>query len=428
MPTSPGELRPSRERALTLESKYDDDAPHGMMDPAWRASTGRNDLSRRQLLLLRDMLHGTEALAPVTPPDDPPRSEAEQPSNLNRAWRWGDPMGSTITLPSDEGPPVEGGSPLRKRQSGMKLGMRGLRDMLKSLKKSQQREASAAQSSPSPQADSPHPASGTSTRPRSKTSSAAPSVRSTNVPPVTSPGASGTITSTLGHKPSPRRPSLASIFRLGQRHRSGGGPAPGASSDAVASSAGARTASGSSRPSSTSSEEDWDRIDSASDVDATAGLGLRIEGAGTVRVPSGAHKRSPYAPSRNSADRSPTTRRPPPPAASRSSIFTDGNSSAHSHGRKLSNVEEQVGALATQVVSRRASVRSNRNGSVRLPNPPPVQPMSIRTRSAQNGALPDPQLAMTPENIRPLLENAREVQSRLVECVDEVRGLLAAHS
>jgi hypothetical protein len=40
--------------------------------------------------------------------------------------------------------------------------------------------------------------------------------------------------------------------------------------------------------------------------------------------------------------------------------------------------------------------------------------------------LPDPKLAMTPENIKPLLENAREVHARLSDCIAEIRSLLAA--
>jgi hypothetical protein len=38
---------------------------------------------------------------------------------------------------------------------------------------------------------------------------------------------------------------------------------------------------------------------------------------------------------------------------------------------------------------------------------------------------PDSQLAMTPENIKPLLENAREVHARLTECIAAIQALLA---
>ena len=32
---------------------------------------------------------------------------------------------------------------------------------------------------------------------------------------------------------------------------------------------------------------------------------------------------------------------------------------------------------------------------------------------------------MTPENIKPLLENSREIKLRLADCIEEVRELLA---
>ena len=40
------------------------------------------------------------------------------------------------------------------------------------------------------------------------------------------------------------------------------------------------------------------------------------------------------------------------------------------------------------------------------------------------GPLPDVKLAMAPENIKPLLENAREVHSRCSECLVELEALL----
>ncbi|KAF7326711.1 hypothetical protein MSAN_02502000 [Mycena sanguinolenta] len=39
---------------------------------------------------------------------------------------------------------------------------------------------------------------------------------------------------------------------------------------------------------------------------------------------------------------------------------------------------------------------------------------------------PDPKLAMTPENIKPLLENMQEVHARLSDCIVEIRSSLAA--
>jgi hypothetical protein len=45
-----------------------------------------------------------------------------------------------------------------------------------------------------------------------------------------------------------------------------------------------------------------------------------------------------------------------------------------------------------------------------------------------SSGLPDPKLAMTPENIKPLLENAKEVHVKLNECIAEIRSLLSMHA
>ena len=39
--------------------------------------------------------------------------------------------------------------------------------------------------------------------------------------------------------------------------------------------------------------------------------------------------------------------------------------------------------------------------------------------------IPDLKLAMTPENIKPLLENARIVTTRLKSCISEVKDLVS---
>ena len=59
---------------------------------------------------------------------------------VNRSWHWGDAMSSTITLPSEDSTSLQGSgcrsspSPTKKRM-GSKMGMSGLREMLKALKK-----------------------------------------------------------------------------------------------------------------------------------------------------------------------------------------------------------------------------------------------------------------------------------------------------
>jgi serine/arginine repetitive matrix protein 2 len=52
---------------------------------------------------------------------------------------------------------------------------------------------------------------------------------------------------------------------------------------------------------------------------------------------------------------------------------------------------------------------------------------SIPPHSIPSG-LPDPKLAMMPENIKPLLENAKEVHLRLNQCIAEIGSLLSMHA
>jgi hypothetical protein len=86
--------RRSRERAITLAG--DESAPPLSMSIAgpssttsppgeWRGSTGRNDLSQRQLWLLRDMLNRVRRVAhDAREPTDPRRNPCEQRLALGR--------------------------------------------------------------------------------------------------------------------------------------------------------------------------------------------------------------------------------------------------------------------------------------------------------------------------------------------------------
>jgi hypothetical protein len=131
--------RRSRERAITLAG--DEAAPPFSMafsgssvtsPPAeWRASTGRNDLSQRQLWLLRDMLNKSDSSPTMLANLQIP----EEGIAVNRSWRWGEATSSTITLPSEES--GRNSSPAKKRRYS-RLGMSGLRDMLRSLTRGQQ--------------------------------------------------------------------------------------------------------------------------------------------------------------------------------------------------------------------------------------------------------------------------------------------------
>jgi serine/arginine repetitive matrix protein 2 len=431
-----GESRKSRERAITLAgdepklpSTVTATATPAMMPPtadppslAWRASTGRHDLSQRQLIILREMLNHPDGTLRI------PEEVA-----VNRAWRWGDGMNSTITLPSEESSAAQvPASPTKKR----KMGMSALRDMLRALKRTHPAsapsvphtsDASASTESSIGDGDGQHYYSHPqilTQRRRVKTSTGPEDQKhappSSSTPPYHPPS--------LTHRASPRRPSLASIFRLGQKSKSTLS-GPDTSMDSIAN---GKNGGKHSDQSSTTEEEDWDCMDSASDFEHAAQALEAGDGMLTVKGKKG---RSPYEQEQSlQPGLRPTTPRMGA-AASRSSIFGGRDASPHrTRSTRLSNVEEntddQRGSRALRKGKKRAS----------LPVPSPTRPRSrnglmsdsVRSAPPQSFATHDPQsisefkLAMTPENIKPLLENAREVHTRLVECIAELRVLLAA--
>ncbi|KAI9064987.1 hypothetical protein FKP32DRAFT_1665641 [Trametes sanguinea] len=308
VPTSV-EGRKSRERAITLAG--DEQKPvivtpstHGATSPPlasppsqWRASTGRHDLSQRQLLLLREMLNNPDPNATLSFEPNIPEEE------INRSWRWGDAMNSTVTLPSEESGGHQYGtvpSPTKKRRTS-RLGMRGLRDMLNtdsSLNLARDsRPASVAQ------------------RRRAKTSTGPESIASRREIHPNSPY--GT-TQSIPHKSSPRRPSLASIFRLGQKTKTTQAGA-GQSVDDLSPNAAGLGSGNSGTSLGDDFEEDWDRIESVSDLDhAARTLGLSSDGTATVRGKKG---KSPYL-----FQREPRPETPRRPDASASSIWSPGES------------------------------------------------------------------------------------------------------
>ncbi|KII84975.1 hypothetical protein PLICRDRAFT_126750 [Plicaturopsis crispa FD-325 SS-3] len=380
---------------------------------AWRASTGRHDLSSRQLVLLREMLNGSG--------DDDAIPE-DAGSTINRQWRWGD---STVSfaLPSEDSGQA---SPTKKkrRASRIGMGMSGLRDMLRSLK----RDRTALEQLPPPPTSFSASASTDSSldshgqrvtspppflsaqRRRAKTSTGPESVRSAhgNGDAVYNTAAS---VSSFTHKASPRRPSLASIFRFSQKTKPG--------------SAEAQTGTGTVHESSSSNteEEDWDRIDSSSDLDLAArALGIG-DGSSTVKGRKG---RSPYLQDPRQRPVTPSRRAP---SASQSSIFGRPDS-PHARATRLSNVEENAS------MDDDGSGGKGAKGKHRSLQPPRPQRSAMAGKSGSVRSAPpqmfqtvDPgKLAMTPDNIRPLLENAKEVQARLNDCIGEIRTLLAARA
>ncbi|KAI8970765.1 hypothetical protein BD414DRAFT_470397 [Trametes punicea] len=470
VPTT-SEGRKSRERAITLAG----DEPKPVITPSssgvnspplaspssqWRASTGRHDLSHRQLLLLREMLNNPDPS--VTMSFEPNIPEEE----INRSWQWGDAMNSTVTLPSEESSGHQDAalaSPTKRRRTS-RLGMRGLRDMLKSLKKSYSEHGSTSALPRVPPSSSSVSASTDSSlnlaresrphslihRHRTKTSTGPESIASRRDAHPNSPY--GTAPS-IPHKSSPRRPSLASIFRLGQKSKSAAA-SEGQFVDDLISNAAGLTSSNSGHASGTSLgddlEGDWDRVESASDIShAVRALGFPSDGVATVRGKKG---KSPYLFQPEARPETPRRR----PDASGSSIWNPGESpqktsavptpvlQSYQRSVKLSGIHEasegERGSHTTRVPSRsrnrqsasspsprRPSSRNRKNPTASVRSAPP-QPWGKPSPDLASGPLPDVKLAMSPENIKPLLENAREVHARCSECIAELEALLSSTS
>ncbi len=494
--------RKSRERAITLAG--DEATPPFSMafsgpsvtsPPAeWRASTGRNDLSQRQLWLLRDMLNKSDSSPTMLANLQIP----EEGTAVNRNWRWGEATSSTITLPSEES--GRNSSSAKKRRYS-RIGMSGLRDMLRSLTRGQQptsyppvpfRPPSSASTSASSICDDQsvghshsqgqgHPVISSSTG-RDPEDTPPPVARASS-PFGTSPS--------LTHK-SPRRPSIASIFRFAQKAKPTS-PARcdskprilhsySSGSDLGGSSSRSRNGGWTVDGNGDEEEEDgdWDHIDSAKDLDldvaSASALGLRDVNGSTIATVRGRrskqrqHQQHPYQPEKgtisNASQSSSSLWTESPSTGSRSQVSLAATAtmtvtrsppvatpplpqtctvtpSTYLRPTRLSNVEEMAEAQldndqvhtheqTTRAKSkdkgkgkspRRTSSRRGRlTGSVRSAPPPTPAPAPLPLQDG-DGSLG---LSLTPETIRPLLENAREVHVRCTECVDELRALLAA--
>jgi hypothetical protein len=486
--------RRSRERAITLAG--DEAAPPFPMafsgpsvtsPPAeWRASTGRNDLSQRQLWLLRDMLNKSDSSPTMLANLQIP----EEGTAVNRNWRWGEATSSTITLPSEES--GRNSSSAKKRRYS-RIGMSGLRDMLRSLTRGQQPTlqppipfrppSSASTSASSTYDDQSVGHSHSQGRPMISTSTGHPE---DTPPPVIHASSPFSTSPSLTHK-SPRRPSIASIFRFAQKAkpssptRSGSKPrilhSYSSGSDLGGSSSRSRNDGGTVYGDGDDEDEDWDHIDSAKDLDldvaSARALGLKdVSGSAIATVRGRRSKQQhPYQPEKCTASNASqsssslwaetpstgsrsqvslaatatttVTRSPPaatPPLPQTSTVTP----STYLRPTRLSNVEEMAEAQldndhahALEQTSRaeskdkgksksprRTSSRRGRlTGSVRSAPPPTPASAPLPLQDGDRRSLA---LSLTPETIRPLLENAREVHARCTECVDELRALLAA--
>lgn len=483
------EVRRSRERAVTLGA--DEVKPPVIPvvrsvesdSQAWRASTGRHDLSHRQLLLLRDMIGGGS--------DYPTARGRISEEALNREWHWGGARSSSVTLPSEGGSShrdsilgLPGSSighgqevgGLKKRKS-TRLGMRGLRDMLKSLRKSvSQNQVKHRQPPPPllpedlPRPPLPHtPASSTSValtdssmglpqeirdrdtgqRRRAKTSAGPESVKSLR---ETHPNSPYIASASVGHRSSPRRPSLASIFRLGQKSsrksssQSGSGYEYSVHDDK---SSGVYT-----------EEEEWDKVESSelpSPQQASTLKGMRNWSPYSNELPLDSVSISPGRALTNGSRSSIWESSSQAASASLPSASSSNVSQSYLRTTKLSDVKELVEKEGDdrRHHRRRLSKPRRESQSSHAPSPSPKRPMSRggRRNTGTTGSLRSPpsamsspsyhylpeldstgfsesplSLAMTPENIRPLLENAKEVHARCSDCNEELRQLLAVRT
>ena len=474
--------RRGRDRAITLGGDEQKPAlpetePRSSTMPAtprysgdWSNTSGNGDLNSRQLLLLREMLSYPDA-------DHTPQSVLERlrvlDSRVNRDWAWGGPMGSTITLPPDDESShghhmttPHDKSPIKKRGAG-RLGMSAVRDMLRSLKRSVT-EANQNQHQHSPHPPSSESSVGLADRPprrRAKTSTGPQGSdlgRESPAPHNRRDPRSPYNTVNSGVHKSPRRPSLASLFRFAHKSKSNANSGNSTDRSSVRNRPNAPSSSGTGSQ-ATMEDEDWDRVDdSVSDLDFHSPRSARSTSGGTdasstLRAKRANHGQPGGSPNITFQDNLPephASRRggPPGPEASRSSIWEG----TWSRGTKLSNVEEIAegntpvkrgptkqpsrlfGLSPSPSLKRHVSDAKQpqpqqpqpaRANGKRLSGVPPVQrggnTGSVRSTPPQwVDGLPDPKLAMTPENIKPLLDSAREVLLRCTECVAEVRTLL----
>ena len=490
--------RRSRERAITLAG--DEAAPPFPMafsgpsvtsPPAeWRASTGRNDLSQRQLWLLRDMLNKFDSSPTMLANLQIP----EEGTVVNRNWRWGEATSSTVTLPSEES--GRNSSTAKKRRYS-RIGMSGLRDMLRSLTRGQQPTAQPLIPIRPPSSASTNASStyddlsvGHSYSQHRPLISSSTGRDPEDTPPAIRASSPFSTSPSLTHK-SPRRPSIASIFRFAQKAKPSS-PAKSQSnprilhsyssgSDLGGSSSRSRNGGGTVNGDGDveDEDEDWDHIDSAKDLDldvaSTRALGLKgVNGSAIATVRGRRSKQQhPYQPEKKGTASNPSQSssslwaespstgsgsqvslavtatmpapRSPPAATPPLSQTSTVTPSTYLRPTRLSNVEEMAEAQldndhahAHEQTSRaeskdkgksksprRTSSRRGRlTGSVRSAPPPTPAAVPLPLQDGDRMSLA---LSLTPETIRPLLENAREVHARCTECVDELRALFAAH-
>ncbi|KAF8334358.1 hypothetical protein F5887DRAFT_991430 [Amanita rubescens] len=470
--------RLGRERAITLagdESRPPSPLPGqtgtiSSSTPSWRASS-RQELTQRQMVLLKELLNSADPSFIGDGEDRQPTlaiPEEHPSTSVNKDWKWGDPSNSTVTLPPSEscnGPAVSrppSSAAGNKKRRASRLGMAGLRDLLKMLKRhhtahpahpmpsfgsiqaSTSSLTSATNSSSemylgySPSAsDINHAVEGQPRRRRAETS-VGPESSSRDLPSLGIPS-SLFDSNPLPIRQSRGRPSLAAIFRIPNSFKSNSRVPAGSSSAVQPDDKKGKGVAEVVEGSNSNSEEDWDRIEKPGDLD-TIGIALG-DGSATVR----GRGRSPYLQQPPPSSFGGTGRTSPRPRAtansSQTSLYEDSPSSSSPNVNmrvaRLSNVDEDAPSI-TRSTSRPPPPSPSGHLNILPLSPPPRMSSGYfnATRKPSNrhasGSVrsmppqpnPDLKLAMAPENIKPLLENAKEVHARLVECIAEIRALL----
>ena len=370
---------------------------------------------------------------------------------------------SAVTLPESSASsslhaiPVPPPVPRRpnKLRRGSRSGFSGFKEMLKSLTRSSAAPSSTSVDkehlSGSSSADLRLPVNGLPPAPTkgffrrtAKSSTGAQSAADVERSPPPQPPRPF---SSQAARKSPRRPGLAGLFKMGN------------SSKKQTVNQSASSAAG------TTTEEDdlsdWDRMDSMSDLGHGAGrrsregAGLKKENTETQRsINQGTIKgRKPFIPT----SAPPTMPSYTIPAASRSSLSLRGSPKYLPSQLSVSIAEEagQTPPPMKRVSStqRPGRVPRNRQATNSSLPPMPVKSMLGNTPTAREDSpelsdvmitpkpahsaaavivqpsprsLTDIRLAMTPENIKPLLECSKEVSMRLNDCVGQLRNLAAA--
>lgn len=433
----------------------------------WRASTGRHDLSARQLRLLKDMLNtpdpaslpyaaGPYGHGPGYPHLHPyPYSVAEPEGG--QPWAAWNP--SALTLPSEEsstdphGPgaaSVVKGEGKQKKRRVNRLGMLGLREILRGLKRNAVAEGrlgggggyahgqQASESSASNSTEDDH-----YNRRRSPWHQheehhvARQSTGPEAVAAILDPPPTRNVT-----PKSPRRPSLASIFRIGKQTSKN---VNGRYKEASSSGKGNSTAddeqdTGAGAGGTMGEYSDWERM-SRSDLDlTTVAVGSRMATVRGKKMQPHGSSSSPNLPDIHTNSNPSTSTSKRTPATSQTSLWDSSpNSGTPPQASRLPlSIAEEDGALQGQKFKTPIPPKLDRAPSWSQGHPAP-RPLSRNGKAAMTGTVrsapptdpystPDPKVALTPENIKPLLEYARVVSTRLAECIGEVQALLSANT